>query len=89
MIDLLHILANAAPQCGPGKLESLIYVGTSPNDGIIVIKLDSLKIPNYTKRLNMAKDLFDAFLDEKSVVIYTNTCQTEDYGFAELDVLND
>lgn len=64
-------------------------MGTNVGSGIIVIKLNSLKIPNYTNKLNMAKELFDAFLDDKSVVLYTNTCQKEDYGFSELDVLND
>lgn len=85
LIDFLYISANAEPQCGPGKLENLVYVGT----GFIVIKLNSLVKPNYTTRKSYAKELLDAFLDDKSVVLYTNTCQKEDYGFYQLDVMND
>lgn len=85
------ISANADDKtCGPGALEYVVFVGKAngTEEGIIVIKLNVFDAPNFTDRLYLQRDIFDAYLNNNKVILYTNTCQKEDYGFSQFKVLS-
>lgn len=84
------ISVNADKPCGPGTLDYVVFVGYVENGmdlGLVIIKLNVFKTPNYTKRLYLQRYIYNAFLNNSKVILYTNSCQTEDYGFAKFEVL--
>lgn len=55
-------------------------------NGHIVIKLDTLKIPNYTDQTGLLPLIISAFRKKYPVTLYTKTCQITDYGFGKMSI---
>lgn len=70
--------------CGPGVIDFYKVLA----NGRIVIKLSTLKHPNYTKKGSLLPIIISAFDKKSHVMLHANHCQNPNYGFRGITVLD-
>lgn len=70
--------------CGPGVIEFYKVLA----NGHIVLKLSTLKRPNYTKNGSLLPIIISAFEKKSHVMLRAAHCQNPNYGFRRITVLD-